>query len=120
MKKEKKSLEFEKETQTGIAIQLDLIPHVLELKEKEKKDHANLTKDNVYYLQNRQIIKEKAKKKYREKMKNPLQRWEYLRKQRDYNNRRKKAKGKFYIRKLLYPHYPLEESDYVEIVFNRG
>lgn len=56
-----------------------------------------LTKDKHYYQQNKELIKAKAKAKYKEKMKDRIYRWNYLAKQRDYNRSRRKMKNGVYL-----------------------
>ena len=124
MKKKKKKEKIKIENnEKDIEIKLFSIPQMLEhipnMKMKlEKKE--KLTKDKHYYKQNKEILRQKARKKYKEKMKNKKYRFEYLKKQRDYNRRRKK-KDKYKsleIFNLLYPYNPFADVSPILIVFN--
>tara|TARA_R110000787_G_scaffold128962_1_gene240718 strand:+ start:238 stop:663 length:426 start_codon:yes stop_codon:yes gene_type:complete len=84
----------------------------------EKK--LKLTKDKHYYKQNKEILRKKARKKYKEKMKNRNFRFDYLARQRDYNRRRKK-KDRFKcleIYNLLVPYNPFDDEPPILIVFD--
>ena len=116
-KKELKKIELTKDNVNIISEKLPSIQHLSghtqKMKEEEKK---TLNKDKHYYQANRQLIKQKAKKKYKERMKNREYRFNYLAKQREYNKRRK-HKQCIKIDKLLYPVNPFKNDDKVIIVF---
>ena len=84
-------------------------------KKKTKEKKKLLTKDIHYYKHNKQLIKIKAKKKYKEKMKNREYRHAYLAKQREYS-RRRKFKKCVEIYKLLYPINPFLDIP-VQIIY---
>ena len=122
-KKELKKIKLtninEKDTEKklfSILPELENIPNTkIKLENKIK-----LTKDKHYYKQNKEILRQKARKKYKEKMKNRKYRFEYLARQRDYNHRRKK-KDKYKcleIYDLLYPYNPFTDKSPIQIVFN--
>ena len=116
-KKELKKIELTKDNVNIISEKLPSIQqlsgHTQKMKKEEKK---TLNKDKHYYQANRQLIKQKAKKKYKERMKNREYRFNYLAKQREYNKRRK-HKQCIKIDKLLYPVNPFKNDDKVIIVF---
>ena len=98
---------------------LSSIPPKLEHTQKNKiKEKKSLNKDKHYYQANRELIKQKAKKKYKERMKNREYRFNYLAKQRQYNKRRK-HKECIKINKLLYPYNPFSNDEKVVIVFEK-
>ena len=99
------------ETLPSIQLVSGIIPKI---KKEEKK---SLNKDKHYYQANRELIKQKAKKKYKERMKNREYRFNYLAKQREYNKRRK-HKQCIKIDKLLYPYNPFKNNDKVIIIFD--
>lgn len=100
------------ETLPSIQLVSGIIPKI---KKEEKK---SLNKDKHYYQANRELIKQKAKKKYKERMKNREYRFNYLAKQREYNKRRK-HKQCIKIDKLLYPVNPFKNDDKVIIIFDK-
>lgn len=121
-KKEKKEKLQIKNNEKDIEIKLSSIPqkleHIPNMKMKlEKKE--KLTKDKHYYKQNKEILRQKARKKYKEKMKNKKYRFEYLARQRDYNRRRKKKDKYKCLEKynLLYPYNPFKDVSPILIVF---
>ena len=91
------------------------LEHTQKKKEQEKK---SLNKDKHYYQANRELIKQKAKKKYKERMKDREYRFNYLAKQREYNKRRK-HKECIKINKLLYPYNPFSNDEKVIVVFEK-
>ena len=98
---------------------LSSIPPKLEHTQKNKiKEKKSLNKDKHYYQANRELIKQKAKKKYKERMKNREYRFNYLAKQRQYNKRRK-HKECIKINKLLYPYNPFSDDEKVIVVFEK-
>ena len=134
MKKNKKKEKLQiKNSEKGIEIKLssilqklENIPNIKNKCETLKKfgkggvrGSPPLTKHKHYYKSNEEILREKAKKKYKEKMKNRKYRFEYLARQRDYNRRRKK-KDKYKCLKilnLLYPYNPFKDISPIQIIF---
>ena len=114
-KKELKKINITKDSVNIIEEELSLIPLVLEVIPKQK-NKERINKDKHYYRENRELIKQKAKKKYKERMKNRVYRFNYLAKQREYNKRRKN-KTCIKIDKLLYPINPFKNNDKVIVVF---
>jgi len=123
-KKKKEKIKIEN-NEKDIEIKLFSIPQKLDDIKNTKKDLKNLwkvplTKDKHYYKENKEILRQKARKKYKEKMKNKKYRFEYLARQRDYNRRRKK-KDKYKCLEmfnLLYPYNPFKDISPILIVFN--
>lgn len=117
----KKELEKIELIDYSVNITNEILPSIqpkLEHTQKNKiKEKKSLNKDRHYYKQNRELIKQKAKKKYKERMKNREYRFNYLAKQREYNKRRK-HKQCIKIDKLLYPVNPFKNDDKVIVVFD--
>ena len=119
-KKEKKEKLQIKNNEKDIEIKLFSIPQKLEhIPNMKMKLEKKITKDKHYYKQNKEILRQKARKKYKEKMKNKKYRFEYLARQRDYNRRRKKKDKYKCLEKynLLYPYNPFKDVSPILIVF---
>jgi len=122
MKKEKKDKLQININEKDIEIKSFLIQPKLDNIQNTKTKLENkikLTKDRHYYKQNKEILRQKARKKYKEKMKNRKYRFEYLARQRDYNHRRKKKEKYKCLEmfKLLYPYNPFTDVSPILIVF---
>jgi len=123
-KKELKKIKItninEKDTEKKLFSIPPKLEHIPNTKIKLEKK-IKLTKDKHYYKQNKEILRQKARKKYKEKMKNRKYRFEYLARQRDYNHRRKK-KDKYKcleIYDLLYPYNPFTDKSPIQIIFQK-
>ena len=118
-KKELKKINITKDNENIISETLSSIQQKSEHTQKKKiKEKKSLNKDKHYYQANRELIKQKAKKKYKERMKNREYRFNYLAKQREYNKRRK-HKECIKINKLLYPYNPFSNDEKVIVVFEK-
>tara|TARA_B110000902_G_scaffold253168_1_gene315491 strand:+ start:393 stop:803 length:411 start_codon:yes stop_codon:yes gene_type:complete len=116
-KKELKKINITKCNENIISEQLPSIqPRSGIIQKIKKKGIKLLNKDKHYYQSNRELIKQKAKKKYKERMRNRVYRFNYLAKQREYNKRRKHKKC-IKINKLLYPYNPFSNDEKVIIVY---
>lgn len=121
-KKKKEKIKIEN-NENIIKIQSPLTPPKLDNIQNTKiklEKKIKLTKDKHYYKQNKEILRQKARKKYKEKMKNRKYRFDYLARQRDYNHRRKK-KEKYKCLEmfdLLYPYNPFKDISPILIVFD--
>jgi len=121
-KKKKEKIKIEN-NEKDIEIKSFLIPPKLDNTQNTKmksEKKEKITKDKHYYKQNKEILRQKARKKYKEKMKNKKYRFEYLARQRDYNRRRKKKDKYKSLEKfnLLYPYNPFIDVSPIIILFN--
>jgi len=116
-KKELGKIKISNITETIIEEKLPPIQNVLEDQQNTKKKEK-LSKDRHYYKQNRELIKQKAKNKYKERMKNREYRFNYLARQRGYNKKRKNS-GVVSINKLLYPVDPFKNQESVIIIYEK-
>ena len=94
-----------------IEIKSNSIPELLDTKanQKRKTEKTSLSKDQHYYQQNKKLIRQKARNRYKEKMRDRKYRFEYLAKQRSYNRKRKKG-GVFSKGIFAEPYSPFQDS----------
>mgnify|MGYP003115223811 CR=1 FL=1 len=69
----------------------------IEQKNKKKTEKTSLSKDQHYYQQNKKLIRQKARNRYKEKM-------------RDRNNRKRKKGGVFSKGIFAEPYSPFQDS----------
>ena len=81
----------------------------IEQKNKKKTEKTSLSKDQHYYQQNKKLIRQKARNRYKEKLRDRKYRFEYLAKQRSYNRKRKKG-GVFSKGIFAEPYSPFQDS----------